>query len=151
MREEIAEAIRSRADELTKAWVDAVRNDNRIQSDGDLSDGGLIDHIPAMIEEVCDLLAAGEQPSVSTIREARVHSYLRFHQGYRGRDIIAETSLLRMLLFDCLTQYLIEKGTTSIRSLVETMSTINLYIDEEMRYAMTIYTEAIRPTQPPSE
>lgn len=146
MIENVAELIESRIEEMTKAWVDAVRADRRIQSDADLSEGGLIDHIPALIEEVCELIRSDEKPSASKIREARVHAYMRFHQGYRGRDIIAETSLLRMILFDHLAEQLQESAKISIQPFIEALRIINVYIDEEMRYAMTIYTEAIGPT-----
>ncbi len=97
---DIADLIRQSAGELLRLWVDAVRSDQGITSDGDLSEGGLIDHIPAVIEEICDVLRAGDAPRLDNTRESRVHAYTRFRQGFRARDLIRESSHLRLILHD---------------------------------------------------
>jgi hypothetical protein len=143
---DIASLIEQSADELVRLWVDAVRADEAITSDGDLSEGGLIDHVPAVIEEICEVLRSGTTPRISNTRESRVHAYTRFRQGYRARDLIRESSHLRLLLLDYVSQKLrFQTSDARLGSYHDAARTINLYIDEEMRYAVSIYTEELKP------
>jgi hypothetical protein len=138
----IAQSIlRSKAD-LVKRWVEAVRSDQRIKSDEDLSEHGIIDHIPTVLDEICWLLRRGEAPTAKNSREARVHAYTRFRQGYRIRDLVCETSLLRLILLDYLSKQIFDDSLiVSLKAFVEASRAINLYLDEELRYAVSIYTE----------
>jgi hypothetical protein len=142
---DIANLIEQSADELVQLWVDAVRSDNVITSDGDLSEGGLIDHIPAVIEEICEVLRSGSIPRIDNTRESRVHAYTRFRQGYRARDLIRESSHLRLILQEHISRGL-RYQTSDVRfgAYHEATRAINLYIDEEMRYAVAIYTEELK-------
>jgi hypothetical protein len=142
---EIANLLQDNIDELVNVWMKAVREDESIKSDADLSDGGLIDHVPLMLEEVCGVLRSRERPCIANINEARVHAYTRFRQGYRARDLIRETTLLRLTLSEFLnTNFLDTQRLGDIQQLLDAQRTINLYIDEELRYAVSIYTEEIK-------
>src|SRR5689334_14817812 len=99
-REKIAELLQTGNERLLEKWMRAVRDDPRIQSDAPLSRPELADHVPAIIEEICGLIRRGECPDLRNTFEARASVYTRFHQGYRGRDLVRELSLLRMLLLD---------------------------------------------------
>lgn len=139
---DVANLIEQRIDELVEVWVNKVRQDECIKSDADLSDGGLINHVPIMLEEVCSMLRSKERPNIHNTQEARVHAYTRFRQGYRARDLVREISLLRLTLMDHIGAQLFEPTTeTDARSFIESFRSINLYIDEELRYAVSIYTE----------
>src|SRR5919199_3535247 len=97
---EIARLIETHRDELVNYWVRNVRADQTIQSDADLTEGGLVDHVPVLLDEVCAMLRAGELPNVANMNEARVHAYTRFRQGYRARDLVREVALLRRTLIE---------------------------------------------------
>jgi hypothetical protein len=143
---DIANLIERSATDLVRLWVDAVRADAVITSDGDLSEGGLVDHVPAMIEEICELLRTGACPASGNTRESRVHAYTRFRQGYRARDLIRESSHLRLILHDHVNDKLrFETAEARCGAYHEAARAINLYIDEEMRYAVSIYTEERKP------
>jgi len=136
----IADGIKDNTRQLIENWITAVRDDPRIESDGKLSTPELIDHVPAIIEEICELIRSGEMPDVRNISEARVNVYTRFHQGYKGRDLVRELSLLRITLLD----YLMEISSDESRAVDakdrhEAATILNLYLDEEMRYAITVY------------
>ncbi len=127
-------------DQLIEVWSLAVRKDTRIESDSNLSKPELVDHVPAMIGEICELIRKSETPSVRNNIEARANVYVRFHQGYMGRDLIRELSLLRITLLD----YLMEISSGESLGLNpeerhDVAMIINLYLDEEMRYAISIY------------
>jgi hypothetical protein len=143
---DIANLIEQSAGDLVRLWVNAVRQDNGITSDGDLSEGGLVDHIPAVIEEICEVLRTGCAPRLDNTRESRVHAYTRFRQGYRARDLIRESSHLRLILHEHIIQGLrFQTSDARFGAYHEAARAINLYIDEEMRYAVSIYTEELKP------
>jgi hypothetical protein len=143
---DIANLIERSAAELVRLWAQAVRADAGITSDGDLSEGGLVDHVPAMIEEICELLRTGARPAGENTRESRVHAYTRFRQGYRARDLIRESSHLRLILIDHVHDKLRSRAADERRGAYhEAARAINLYLDEEMRYAVSIYTEELKP------
>jgi RsbRD-like negative regulator of sigma factor len=145
-RQDLANLIEASIERLTVSWIEAVRSDARIQSDTDLSEEGLRDHIPAVVEEICDLLRSGETPTVINTREARVHAYVRFRQGYRARDLVRELSLLRLTLLDFLDSDLSNGADVAgIEPHAEASRMINMYIDEEMSYAVSVYVEAPKP------
>lgn len=143
---EIADLIDESAGELLRAWIEAVRSDEGISSDEDLSEGGLIDHVPFMLEEISELLRDGRAATAANIREGRVHAYTRFRQGYRARDLVRESSHLRLILIDHLKDGLSRKsnGHTPLGRYHEAVRFISLYLDEELRYAVSIYTEELK-------
>ena len=142
----LADWIENYKDELAARWINAVRADARIISDQDLSDEGLRDHIPAVIEELVELLRSPVPPAIHNIQEARVHAYVRFRQGYRARDLVREVSVLRLMLLDHIAAALADRslGLTA-HSVIETLRLIDSYIDEEMSYAVSVYAEAMKP------
>lgn len=142
---ELANWIKERNAAITGAWFETVRQEPRIQSDAELSDDGLRNHIPAVIDEICELLCAGQQPTILNTREARVHAYVRFRQGYRARELVRELSLLRVTLLDHLGGLLLS-GTqaVTIENYLAVARLINLYIDEELSYAVSVYAEVMK-------
>ena len=144
----IADGIKDNTRQFIENWIAAVRDDPRIESDGKLSTPELIDHVPAIIEEICELIRNGETPDVRNISEARVNVYTRLHQGYKGRDLVREVSLLRITLLN----YLMEISSDESRGVDandrrEAATILNLYLDEEMRYAITVYCDRPNASQ----
>src|SRR2546425_5155088 len=109
-RATIADKIEGRIDHLIEAWCIAVRQDPRIDSDQNLSQPELIDHVPAILEEICSLIRKGETPDPENVDEARVNLYTRFHQGYKGRDLVRELSLLRITVLDYLMEMSLDQS-----------------------------------------
>jgi RsbT co-antagonist protein rsbRD N-terminal domain len=145
----LAALIQAHNKDIVSKWIQTVRNDPRIHSDEDLSDEGLKNHVPFIIEEICQLLRLGETPEAANTREGRVHVYTRYHLGYRARDLVSEISLLRLILLDDLAEHLFTgrvKG--DLKTYMGAARIINRYIDEELRYAISVYTEADKREQP---
>jgi RsbT co-antagonist protein rsbRD N-terminal domain len=139
---DIATLIETHRDEIVGHWVAAVRADSSIQSDADLSEGGLIDHVPFLLDEMCQLLRAGEQPNPQNMFEARVHAYTRFRQGYRARDLVREIALLRHTLLQHLHAKLsTEADRVLLKDVFDAVRSLDLYLDEELRFGVAIYTE----------
>ena len=74
----IANQIESHIGHLIEDWTAAVREDPRIQSDENLTKPELIDHVPAILEEICELIRKREIPGVRNSLEARANVYVRF-------------------------------------------------------------------------
>lgn len=142
---EIASLIEEHRDRLVADWVEAVRADEAIKSDADIEDGGIVNHVPVLVEEVCDVLRSGQHPGLHNTAEARVHAYTRFSQDYRARDLVREIGLLRRLLFDHVTAGCAARplGPADLDALFDALHVINSYLDEELRYGVSIYTEAV--------
>jgi RsbT co-antagonist protein rsbRD N-terminal domain len=142
---ELADWLEARNEAITATWAETVRQEPRIQSDAELSDDGLRNHIPAVIAEICELLRADQQPTVINTREARVHAYVRFRQGYRARELVRELSLLRVTLLDRIGELLMG-GTAilTVESYLAAARLIELYIDEELSYAVSVYAEVMK-------
>ena len=144
-REAIADAIESQIDKLIEKWIVAVRDDPRIESDEMLSKPELIDHVPAIVEEICQLIRDGKKPNVRNSQDAKANVYTRFHQGYKGRDLVRELSLLRITLLDYLTAFAEAAADVDANSRHEAATILNLYLDEEMRYAISVYSNPSNP------
>lgn len=142
----IASIIESHLERLIEDWSRAVRDDPRISSDAQLSKPELIDHIPAIIQEICELIRKGETPGVRNTHEARASVYTRIRQGYSGRDLIRELSLLRVTLLGHLTDLPSdETDRVKLEDRDGAARIINLYLDEEMRYAISVFGDSGPP------
>jgi hypothetical protein len=142
-RKAISRLLAANAASLADLWTTAVRQDHRIRSDDSLDHVELTDEVPNMLEELAGLLARDETPSVVSVHEGRAHVYVRFRQGYRARDLVRELSLLRLVVLDFVAA---QAGgpelALGVSDYAEAARVVNLYVDEEMRYAITVYTES---------
>lgn len=142
--EKLAVLLESQIEYLTDAWMDTVRKDPRINSDDVLSRSQLRDHVPAILEDICQLLRSGETPDFTNTLEGRVNVYLRLLQGYRGRDLAREISLLRILLLDFLADKCADGSLkANVRTYHRAARIINLYMDETLRNAISAYSETV--------
>jgi hypothetical protein len=141
---EFADLIERNIENLVDDWAAAVRADESIISADDLSEGGLRDHVPAVLAEICEVLREGKIPDIFNTREARVSAYTRFEQNYRAQDLAAEISLLRMTILDCLNDRLLNSDRNlQLTEYMAATRLIHLYIDEEMRYGFSIFAESL--------
>jgi|SRR5215813_7222230 len=137
----LADRLEEGLQEVLARWRKAVRSDRRIQSDAGLSQRELTDHVPQIVQEICELIRTRQEPSISTTDEARANVYIRVRQGYSGPELVWELSLLRMALLGYLANLQPENDPVDLDSYVDLSRTINIYIDLELRYAMSVYTD----------
>ncbi|MDC4223578.1 MAG: RsbRD N-terminal domain-containing protein [Candidatus Manganitrophus sp.] len=142
--EKLSALVERNIEQITQTWMQSVRNDARIDSDATLTHSELRDHVPAIMEEICELLRANETPTPTNTLEGRVKVYLRFQQGYRGRELAREVSLLRTVMLDFLTDRCSSPlMNASLRGYYPTIRIINLYLDEVMINAISAYSETV--------
>lgn len=114
-------------------------------SSADLNEGGLRDHIPQVLEEIVALLRTNDAPNIFNTRDARVSAYTRYTQNYRISELIIEIGLLRYTIFNCLNDAIINQNVISELSEYHYVTTtINSYLDEEMRYGSSIFCESLK-------
>ncbi len=136
----IADELENHIERFIEIWISLVRDDPRIESDASLSEPQLIDHVPAIIHEICALIRKNEIPDVRNIDEGRANVYVRVQQGYKGRDLVREISLLRITLLDHLMKISEDKESSfNSEEAHYAAKILNLYLDEEMRYAISVY------------
>lgn len=142
-QQKIARELARRVEQLTGEWMRQVREDDKIHSDEGLSNHELRDHIPALLEEIGELIQAEVHATRANTIEARASVYLRYHQGYRGRELIREISLLRLVLHDTLTALAEPRALDlAVSDYAKAARIINQYLDEEMRYAISVWGDA---------
>jgi hypothetical protein len=142
--EDLSLLIGENNESITETWMRAVRNDARIESDAALTRLELRDHVPAIIEEICELLREDETPHPGNTLEGRVKVYLRFQQGYRGRELAREVSLLRTVMLDFLIGRCIDPSTNvDLKGYYRAARIINLYMDEILINAISTYSETL--------
>jgi hypothetical protein len=141
---DLATLLEANIEYLTETWMRDVRNDNRINSDEGLSRSELRDHVPAILEDLCGLIRSGETPDHTNTPEGRVKVYVRLMQGYLGRDLAREISLLRIMLLDFLADKCSEPPfDANIKPYHFAARIINLYMDETLRNAISAYSEPV--------
>ena len=144
-KNEIAAALEQNIDPIVTNWIEAVRANRGIVSSEDLSEGGLRDHVPQVLEEIVALLRTDDAPNVFNTRDARVAAYTRYTQDYRISELITEISLLRCMIFNCLNDVIINQSLISeLSEYFYVTTTVNSYLDEEMRYGSSIFCKSLK-------
>lgn len=142
--EELCALVEENNELITEIWMKAVRGDTRIESDAALTRMELRDHVPAIIEEICELLRADETPTPTNTLEGRVKVYVRFQQGYRGRELAREVSLLRTVILDFLVNSCSDPSLNiALKAYYPASRIITLYMDEILINAISTYSETV--------
>src|SRR5262245_7216774 len=91
--------------EITRRWVEAIHRNPDIETSENLTYMQLVDHMPALFEEMCSLLRQEEDQQVKAEidRKAQVHGRSRWKDGYKIDELLRELSLVRKII---LTEYL---------------------------------------------
>src|SRR6202008_4151652 len=118
--------LESEIKQLIEKWTIAVRDDPRIESDEQLSRPELIDHVPAIVEEICRLIREDGTPDVRNSHEARANVYTPVQPGYKGRDLGRELALLRITLLDHMIAFSEEAPDVDAKARHEAASIPNL-------------------------
>ncbi len=144
-QQEIANLLLQQRQQLFERWLAAVRADARLAIKEEMSAADLLNHLPAMLEQICELLKKGEMPEVRNTHEARASIYTRINQGFTGRDVARELCLFRLVLLEALLT-IQTNPTTALapKDRHQADVIIHLYIDEAMRYAISAYTDMVR-------
>ena len=94
------------------SWIERVANDPRIPAADRIPKPALVDHIPAVLDELVDHLrskqAAGDLPA-GVERDAKEHGITRWQQGYRLEELLWEITQLRTVFIEAMSEFEIEE------------------------------------------
>ncbi len=132
---DLCAALRASVDHITLEWVRRVQHDPYMRSDDKLTLTQIVDHVPQMLEELCELLGQAGVPDFKTIRAASEHGYMRSTEGYSLLDLLRELELLR----DCVFQFVAETETKHNVARAETVRALRLvnhYFGEDILFVV---------------
>jgi signal transduction histidine kinase len=104
----LANYLSSHKNEIIKSWVDSVDKDVDIQSSNNLTYTQLLDHLPSLFDEMCDLLRDCNNSDLKTDvkTESKSHGKHRWSQGYKIDELLREIEIIRkILLVDWVTNF----------------------------------------------
>lgn len=133
-------AMRGSIDALTLRWVDRVKSDPYVRADNPLTLSQLIDHVPQMLEELCDLLGQDGEPDFKTVRAASSHGYARSIAGYSLTELLRELELLRECVFDFVAETEQRHGTGRDQT-IRALRVVNKYFGEDIIFVVEHYLQ----------
>jgi signal transduction histidine kinase len=99
--------LRRERSRLTERWLKAVLGEVELVEADRLTYEQLADHLPKILDELCDALDAeeleGAEPAIEG--EARKHGLVRWRQGYRIEELVRELDLFHETLSDALEAF----------------------------------------------
>lgn len=134
----MCDGLRANVDAITLTWVQRVKRNPEIESDEGLTLSQLVDHIPEMIEEICDLLTQEEDLDFEKIRAATKHGFMRSAEGYSLSELLRELELLRDCIFGFLADYIADKRLSS-QDAVRALRRINRYFSDDVLFVVDHY------------
>lgn len=131
----LCEAFRSDIDRITVDWVGRVKSDPYMRSDDHLTLAQIVDHVPEMLEELCDLMGRPGEPDFEAVRAASSHGYIRSAEGYSLLDLLRELELLRECVFNFVAETEI-KHNVSRADTVRALRLVNRYFGEDTLFVV---------------
>jgi len=139
--EEISRLLKNGQETIVRDWTEKVTSDRRVNSDARLSYLQLIDHIPAIVEEIQFALVA-EPRGGEMLRGGREHGRQRWRQGYELKEVVRELTLLRATLVEFLERYRGALPLSAHEELTRSFNKINLFMDDEIYRTVEAYLDA---------
>jgi hypothetical protein len=143
--EQIATALEKDTEGMTETWMLKVRESKSANLLAHLTNSQLRDHVPAMLQEMSQLIRSGGQNVAGHTREARADAHVRFQQQCGIGDLVEAIALLRMVVLDYLADVCSEPSLKMrINSYAGVARIVNAYLDEELRYASSLHVDENR-------
>lgn len=136
--DELCAAMRNSIDPITLDWVERVRADPYLRSDDLMSLTQIVDHVPHMLEELCDLLGQEGEPDFQTIRASSEHGYTRSLSGYTLTELLRELELLRDCVFNFVAETEVKNGVNRADT-VRALRLVNQYFGEDIIFVVEHY------------
>jgi signal transduction histidine kinase len=96
----LADYLYSHKDQVINRWLEAVDYNPKIETSDKLTEKQLLDHLPDLFDEMCNLLRENNNPEVkSEIKhDSQVHGWHRWSQGYRLDELLREIEIIRRIV-----------------------------------------------------
>ncbi|MCP9494587.1 MAG: RsbRD N-terminal domain-containing protein [Pyrinomonadaceae bacterium MAG19_C2-C3] len=140
----VCRELRSSINDIVLVWIERVQADPYLRADDDLTHIQIVDHIPQMLEELCDLLEHGSATDFKDIRASSHHGYRRALEGYTLTELLREIELLRDCVFTFVAET--EAGHNLTRTdIIAALRTVNEYFGEDVIFIVEHYLRRSEP------
>ena len=136
--EKLCEELQSNIESITLQWVRRIRSDPYLKSDDRLTLTQIIDHIPQMLEELCEIFGQEDEPDFETIRASSQHGYIRAAEGYSLTELLREIEILRDCIFDFVAETEVKLGINREES-IGALRRVNKYFSEDTIFVVEHY------------
>ncbi len=131
----LCEAFHAGIDRITVEWVGRVKSDPYMRSDDRLTLSQIVDHVPEMLEELCELMGRPGEPDFEAVRASSSHGYIRSTEGYSLLDLLRELELLRECVFNFVAETEI-KHNVNRADTVRALRLVNRYFGEDTLFVV---------------
>jgi signal transduction histidine kinase len=132
-----SQLLANKTDIILKNWIEAVRQDRKIESADTLPQSAIKNHIPQLLAAMATVLCQYQNSEIGLIIKASLdHGFLRAEQGYDPAEIAREYHLLRQVIFSNIEAELLAGTTTEV---VRAFRLINAVVDEAIAQCFNSY------------
>jgi PAS domain S-box-containing protein len=124
----LAQLILEHKDEIVEHWVKAMEEETEIESADSLTHRQVVDHVPAIFDELAALLRA--HPGDHSLKDASIHGRYRWLQGYRLDELLHEFGLLREVFLEHLSIFLQQLPDLTPEIELEARKLIHRFLDK---------------------
>ncbi len=136
---DFSQLLLDKTDAILEKWVEAVRQDNHIESDDNLSHSAIENHLSQVLTAMATVLSESKNSEIQLIVKASLHhGVLRAEQGFEPTEIAREYSLLRQVIFSTLEPDLLQGSPTE---LIRAVRLINAVVDEATAQCFNSYVD----------
>ncbi len=135
----ISKVIAEKTGTIMQQWIEAVRQDRRIESSLYISDTALGNSLPILLKSLAAVLEHSEKDFKKIADGSLEHGELRAKQGYEADEIAQEYGLLRRTIFSVLAPHCVQGSPEEI---ILIFSKINTVLDEAISLCYKSYVQA---------
>ncbi|MBD1814389.1 sensor histidine kinase [Microcoleus vaginatus DQ-U2] len=137
---DFSQALQDQIDIITENWIEAVRDDDKIDTAKQLTYDSVRDSLPIVLHAIVTMLSESEDSDLRTvIQESLDHGTVRAQQGYDAEEIAREYRLLRRVIFDALEPELLKGSAAEVNRAYRLIDTA---LDEAIADCFQTYTQA---------
>ncbi|WP_333066909.1 MULTISPECIES: HAMP domain-containing sensor histidine kinase [unclassified Microcoleus] len=132
-----SQVLADKTDTIVQNWIEAVRQDRKIETADALPHSAIENHIPHLLQAMTTVLSQYQNSEIKLIIEASLdHGFLRAEQGYDAAEVAQEYHLLRQVIFSQLESELLA-GTTA--DVFRAFRLIDAVLDEAIAQCFNSY------------
>ncbi|MEG4985899.1 HAMP domain-containing sensor histidine kinase [Microcoleus sp. BR0-C5] len=132
-----SQVLADKTDTIVKNWIEAVRQDRKIETADGLPHSAIENHIPHLLAAMATVLSQYQNSDIKLIIEASLdHGFLRAEQGYDAAEVAREYHLLRQVIFSHLESELLA-GTPA--DVFRAFRLIDAVVDEAIAQCFNSY------------
>jgi signal transduction histidine kinase len=136
---DFGELLSQKIDHIKHRWVEAVQQDQQIETTQELTYKAVLDSMPQVLQAMAAVLSRSQEGDLQLLVEASLeHGIVRAKQGFEPSEIAREYRLLRSTIFADLEADLLQGSPAEM---LRTVRVIDMVIDEAIARCFNSYTD----------